>query len=577
MIEVTQKIFSILEQKQKKQIIGLVIMMIMGGMLESISVSLTLPLITGILDSQEWSTKWYARLICNIFGINTQQQYIMILVAGLIFVFILKNLFLLLEYNIQYGFIAKSRYHLQKKLINKYCHIDYSFYLNANSGEIIRVLSNDTFYTFTLLTCLLCVYTEIIVSIILIATIVVISPKISMWIGMFLIIEVLAIWKMIKPIMKREGKKLLYENGESNKWALQIINGIKSVKVSNKEDYFEHNYNLHAYEAVDASRKNQTYSTVPRLLIETVTVVAVLLLVLVELILGEDILALVPQLSAFVVAAVRLLPSVNRMSTNINQIPYYEGAVETVLNVINSGNEYTIRTNKREQKNLNISFSKEIVLHNIVFSYPNAKTPVLDKASFTIKKGQSVGIVGASGAGKTTVVDIILGLLKPQSGEVLVDGVNIENGLPTWLEKVSYIPQSVFLIDDTVRRNIAFGIDDDKINDDEVWRALREAQMDEYVMSLENGLDTGVGERGIRLSGGQCQRIGIARALYSNPEVLFFDEATSALDNETESAIMEAIERLKGYKTLVVIAHRLSTIQNCDVVYRVENLRIIEE
>lgn len=379
--------------------------------------------------------------------------------------------------------------------------------------------------------------------------------------------------------MRKEGQKLLKENGASNSWALQIINGIKSIKVSHTEDYFEKNYNEHAYAAVDASRKNQTYSVIPRLLIEAVTVMAVLTMILFQLLAGMDVMRVVPQLSAFVVAAVRLLPSVNRISTNINQIPYYEDALNTVLNALeddkyNIGkiirNSSKIKVEKQSAKIEKMVFEKNVVVDHITFSYPNSETDILKDAYLEIAKGQSVGIVGTSGAGKTTIVDIMLGLLKPKKGAVLVDGSDIENSLSAWLGILSYIPQNIFLIDDSVRKNVAFGIDEQDIDDGEVWRALKEAQMEEFVRSLPEGLDTGVGEKGIRLSGGQCQRIGIARALYNDPEILFFDEATSSLDNETESAIMEAIENLKGYKTLVVIAHRLTTIKNCDVVYRIE-------
>lgn len=579
MINATKKLLRILDRKQKHQVVLLVLMMLVGGVMESVGVSLMLPLITGIMYENEWKSKWYAKIICNLFHIGSQRSYIIVLLVALILVFIIKNAYLMVEYNVQYGFIAKSRYQLQQNLIHQYMRVPYAFYLNANSGEIIRVLSNDTFYTFTLLTSLLCIYTEVIVSAILIVTIILISPQIAFWMAIFLIVEVLLIWKVIKPIMRREGQKLLKENGASNSWALQIINGIKSIKVSHTEGYFEKNYNEHAYAAVDASRKNQTYSVVPRLLIEAVTVMAVLTMILFQLLAGMDVMRVVPQLSAFVVAAVRLLPSVNRISTNINQIPYYEDALNTVLHALED-EEYNIgkvirgfsskKVDGQSTKSVKIDFENKVVVDHVTFSYPNSETEILKDAYLEIAKGQSVGIVGTSGAGKTTIVDIMLGLLKPKEGAVRVDGTDIEDSLPAWLGILSYIPQNIFLIDDSVRKNVAFGIDEQYIDDGEVWRALKEAQMEEFVRSLPDGLDTGVGEKGIRLSGGQCQRIGIARALYNDPEILFFDEATSSLDNETESAIMEAIESLKGYKTLVVIAHRLTTIKNCDVVYRIE-------
>lgn len=525
MIRVTKKLLYVLTEKQRRKAVLLVIMMLIGGILESIGVSLVLPLITAISDKDGWRDKWYAKAICDFFSIEDQRTYIFVILVALIMAFIVKNLYLILEYNIQYGFIAKCRYELQKNLIHQYTVAPYEFYLNANSGEIIRILSNDTFYTFTLLTALMCVYTELIVSVILIVTIVAISPMIALWLSIFLAIEVFLIWKLIKPVMKKEGWKLLAENGAANKWSLQIINGIKSIKVGNKEDYFEKNYNIHAQAAVDASRNNQTFSILPRILIEMITVVAVLLLVLIQLCRGINLLTLVPQLSAFVVATVRLLPSVNRMSTNINQIPYYEGAVDTVTkalkaDVADTANHVRKMTKKNENK-VSLTFQRSLDMDAVTYHYPDRDRLILDHTSMKIGKGQSIGLVGASGAGKTTVLDILLGLLKPQSGSVLIDDRDIEENLSEWLSLLSYIPQNVFLVDDSIRNNVAFGIDQDKIDDNEVWRALCEAQMDEFVKSLPEGLDTGVGEKGIRLSGGQCQRIGIARALYKNPEILF--------------------------------------------------------
>jgi ABC-type multidrug transport system fused ATPase/permease subunit len=248
-------------------------------------------------------------------------------------------------------------------------------------------------------------------------------------------------------------------------------------------------------------------------------------------------------------------------------------AVYDIINTINKEEMYklTVKSEGNEEKNQRISFEDELQVKDVIWKYPSGKKPVLNKLNIDIKKGQSVAFVGPSGAGKTTLADLILGLFKPQEGKITVDGFDIYENLWAWSKMVGYVPQSVFLTDDTIRNNIAFGIDEEMIDDERIWESLREAQLEDFVKNLPDGLDTFVGEGGMRISGGQRQRIAIARALYQNPMILVLDEATSALDNDTEAAVMDAIESLHGTKTLIIVAHRLSTIQNCDVIYEINN------
>ncbi len=304
------------------------------------------------------------------------------------------------------------------------------------------------------------------------------------------------------------------------------------------------------------------------------------MIMLIMVLWGSELETLVPQLSAFAVAAIRLLPSVNRISTSVNQIPFFEGGLDNIIGVIDKGvlKKINIEDTDFDREIVqDITFNHNIEFRNVTFRYSQNTKKVLEHADFEIKTGESVGIIGPSGSGKTTTIDIMLGLLFPSDGNVLVDGVDIHENISGWLSHVAYIPQSIFLMDDTIRANVAFGIPDGKVSDTKVMHALKEAQLEEFIKELPDGIATTIGEQGVRLSGGQRQRIGIARALYNNPDILFLDEATSALDNETEAAIMDSIEHLKGTKTLLIIAHRLSTIENCDVVYRVESGEITKE
>lgn len=574
MIRVSKKVLAMLSLKQQRKIFVIVLMMLLGGILESLSITLVLPLISAMLDGDSWKSKRYVELLCNIFHLESQREYVQGILLLLILAFVVKNLYLLYQYYYQNSFIAKSRYEMQKKLMISYTHKPYSYYLTSDSGEILRIITQDTGQTFALLSSTLRVYTELIISLILGITIFIMSPQIAIWTIIVLLIEMILISRVIKPIMKRMGERGRCESSAANKWILQTINGMKSIKVSQTEGFFEENYERHAEKQVDIERKNATLENLPRLFIESFTVSGVLLIIYVIVLNGVELSYILPQLSAFVVAAIRLLPSSNRISSSLNMISYQEGALDNIIRIINQKNQELVEHQEHKQEAEKLSFFKDIKLMDITFSYGTIYDNVLEHAYMEIKKGQSVGIVGMSGAGKSTCVDIILGLLKPQSGAILVDGVNIETNLSGWLKNLAYIPQQIFLLDDTIRANVAFGIEPERIEDGHVWQALREAQLEDYVKGLPHGLDSKVGEQGIRLSGGQRQRIGIARALYGNAEVLFFDEATSALDTETESAIIEAIEGLKGKTTMIIIAHRLTTIENCEVVYRVENGKI---
>ena len=570
----TKKIWKLLNGNQKRTAVVLAFMMLIGGVMESIGVSLILPLISAVMDEGDWQNKWYAKAICHFFNINTITQYIQILLVLLIAVFMIKNLYLLLEYYVQYSFICKSRYVMQRKLMAGYMNKPYVEYLSANSGEIIRVVTQDTVQTFALLTSLLMFYTELVVSVVLSITIFFMSPHMAIWILLALIIELFFITKIIRPIMQAAGKTVRSESGAANKWIIQSVNGIKSIKVADCEEFFEKKYSRHALNAVEKEKVFQTLNNSPRLIIEALTVSAALFVIILMVGGGTELNVIIPQLSALVMAAMRLLPSTSRMGSSITSIPYYEGGLDNVSAVINGDLFNNCEAGELKQKNDEICFDKSLSLHNVTFAFPNSNKKIFDCANVKIKAGEAVGIIGPSGGGKTTCVDIILGLLEPSEGEVLVDGINIANDMKGWLEKVAYIPQNIFLMDDSVLANVAFGCELENIDEKKAWEVLKEAQLEDFVKELPNGIYTEVGEQGVRLSGGQKQRIGIARALYNAPKVLFFDEATSALDNDTEASIMKAIDGLKGKVTMVIVAHRLTTISNCDVVYRVQDGKI---
>ena len=459
-----------------------------------------------------------------------------------------------------------------------YIQRPYEYYLNAQSGEIIRVIQEDVTHTYELLTTLLGFWTESIVALVLIITIFLIDPFMTSFVAVMMLIIMLLITKAVKPVLRREGLLAQKHSALTNKWLLQAINGIKEVKVAHREEFFEENYERSGRVTIQAERKRTVLYNVPRLLIEMVSVCSVLALIAIMIYSGREAKTLFPSLGAFAMAAVKLMPSANRIVGALNMISYQEPALDKLMENLLLLDEGGRREKcVQEECKESLELKKEILLKNVSYSYPNSTQKVLDGAQMVIPVGKSVGIVGTSGAGKTTAVDILLGLLLPQEGMVTIDGKDVMSAYEEWLAHIGYIPQSIFMLDDTIRANVAFGLGREEQLDEKVWHALEEAQLAEFVRSLPKGLDTEIGERGIRLSGGQRQRIGIARALYHDPELLVFDEATSALDNETEAAIMESINNLFGRKTMLIIAHRLQTIAGCDMVYRVKDGKIERE
>lgn len=602
MIRIIKKFAKILNRQQKSRVIIIGIMMVIGAFLETLGVGLILPLVKAIMTPDFIETNEYARKACEILDLHMTRTFMIALIAALIFVYLFKNLYLFVEYYVQYRFICNNRFAVQRRLMEVYLHRPYEYFLNAESGEIVRVVTNDTQNTFNLLGTVLSFFTEAIVSVALIITIVAADPFMAFLLAAVLGGMMFVIDSLIKPVLGRAGVRFQQNSAKTNKWLLQAISGIKEVKVTEKEDYFLDQFSKYGKRAIDSEKKNLVLGQVPRLSIEAFGISAMLAVIAILMWRGREVNTMLPQLAAFAMAAVRLMPSVNRMSAFLNAMSYQEPALDKMLEHLSAAQRWeqnrepasdhqvpdADRTGKCQNRDMavmdqavtdetDLTLDYQVELSDITYAYPNAEHPVLEHADMVIPVGKSVGIVGVSGAGKTTAIDILLGLLPAQAGRVLVDGEDIRENYADWLTHLGYIPQMIFMLDDTIRANVAFGIPAKDASDEKVWKALEEAQLKAFVQSLPDGLDTTIGERGVRLSGGQRQRIGIARALYTDPELLIFDEATSALDNETESAIMESINALHGKKTLVIIAHRLTTIEECDMVYRVENREIKRE
>ena len=574
-LSILKKLNAILDKGQKAKIGGLLFLTLIGSILETLSVAMVLPFIEAILDEESFIKNKYVIMAMDLLNLSNIRSLVYILLIGLIFMYIFKNVFLVFLTYLQSRFVNNNRSRCTTNLLSQFLHRPYEYYLYAESSVIVRTIYGDMDNVFNLLFQCMSLVVELVVSVGLIIFLMVTDVKMMLVVVALLGMATLVIMKVIKPKLGEAGDKARDAQAGMYKWILQPASGIKDVKVLRKEGYCTEMYRDSVTRYSNYQVTNNVLTNMPRMLIETVTMVGVLSYVGVSMAMGVDMSTLASLMSAFALAAMRLLPSVNRVNTYIANIAYFEPALNYIYDNVDSADirdrEYNAEKNSEAGE---IEIAKEIKLSNITFAYPNTDKNIFDGADMVIPVGKSVGVVGPSGSGKTTIIDILLGLLKVQGGTVESDGKNIMDNYSSWLSHVGYIPQSIYMLDASIKENIAFGVPADELDEDRVWQVLEQAQMKEFVSSLPDGINSQIGERGVRISGGQRQRLGIARALYHDPELMIFDEATSALDNDTETAIMEAIDALHGSKTLVIIAHRLRTIENCDLIYEVRDGKI---
>ncbi len=578
MKDIFRKFNKVLNKKQKSRVVVLIFMILIGAVLETLGVSMIYPLIETVMMPEVFEQNAMIVWICNVLGYTSAEQFVTFMLLALIFIFIFKNLYLLLLYYVQHSFITNSQYRISRDLLKVYLNRPYEFYLNASTGDIMRTVYSDSTGIFNLLLQCMQFITEFMVAIFLGTYLLIIDPVMTIVMGILLVGITLLSSAFLKPRISRIGEESRQQQSKMYKTIMQSINSVKDVKVYAKEDAFLGIYRKYGKRYYNLARDHEVLSSVPRLAIEAFSLSGVLAYMAVMMKLGQNVQTMVPQLSAFAVAAVRLLPSASRINTYLANIAYYRPTLDYVYANVELPKDVDERAAeaKAVTETDKLRFHDCIKVEQLYYKYPNTDKYIFENARMQVPYGKSVGIMGPSGAGKTTVVDIMLGLLRVESGTITCDGVNVLEHYGQWLANIGYISQTINMVDDTIRANIAFGVDVDDIDDARVWQVLEEAQLADFVRNLPNGINTVIGERGVRISGGQRQRVGIARALYHDPEILILDEATSALDNDTEAAIMEAIENFHGRKTMLIIAHRLKTIENCDIIYKVENGKITE-
>lgn len=548
--------------------------MILGAILEAIGIGAILPLIS-IMGNPDFLTVYpKVTKYAGIFGIMTHIQFIITATFLLLILYIIKNIYLAWQNKIQIDFAVQNQIYYSEELLTEYLQKPYLYHLNHNTATLLRNVNSGGVIVFSLImVSMFTLLTEIITAVTIWLMLVMIDAFTAIIVAGF-------IGSLLYFIIKGFRKKITEQGNIQNEYSAlyikcinQSLGAIKETKVSCKEEFFLDAFRKAYFEYGKANGKFLFMNQLPRMLIETIIVCGLLLLIITKLLLGNQPAEIVPLLGVLALAAFRLMPSANRIVNLSNgirfQMPFFNELYEDLLIIKNKGAKETETCLQKPESRMD--FENVISVEELSFAYPEIEKQVLNNISFSIPKGKFVGIVGPSGAGKTTFVDILLGLLPPSKGKISVDGKNIYDDIRTWQANLAYVPQSIYLIDGTIRENIALGVDEKEIDDVLINKVLHMAELYDFVQELPAGIDTTVGERGVKLSGGQRQRIGIARALYYQPQVLVLDEATSALDNETEKSITDTILKLKGQITIIAVAHRLTTLAQCDFKVKFEN------
>ena len=568
------KIIQMLDSTQKNNGIILLVLMFFGMLLELVSIGAIIPIFSLIGDPSFLISYPQFSGYVSLFG-NGENALIIAAISMLLFIYLFKTFFLSVLAWFQTKFVFEFQANISSRLFAKYLSQDYSFHIAKNSSILIRNVANETTQLANgAILCGLNVLLELLVIIGIATFLVYVEPF-----GAFVIIFSLSLTGIIfylasKNMVLSWGIDRQNADGQRIQNIQHGLGGIKEIKLLGREARFTTEYENSNGVFANAARKQSFLLNLPRLVIEFIAILVLSILILILVSQGSTISSILPVLAVFAAAAFRLMPSINRVLGNYQTLQYSSPVIDLI------SAELELATNKKEiyanDDNSNYT-TANLSIKGLDFSYQNESQKSLSNLNLTIKNGEMIGFIGESGSGKSTLVDIILGLLIPTKGEVIFCEKNIHNNIASWQSKIGYVPQNIYLIDNTLRRNIALGLPDEIIDENAVNEAIKMADLDSFIQESKDGLDTVVGERGVRLSGGQLQRIGIARALYHNPSILILDEATSALDSITESRVMNSIMKMKGTKTIIIVAHRLSTVERCDYLYKLNKGKITEE
>ncbi len=573
-----QKLRRLFSRNDKIKLVIIFGLMMIAAVLEVIGIGIIPAFVAVVANPQKVMEHKYVGSVVKYLNIKNPRELLIFMSIGLISIFLIKNTYTLFFRYVEAKFIYNRRYSFSHKLMTAYMHAPYTFYLERNTTELLRNTTNEVDLMInSVMRPTLIILKEFIMGTSVIVFLVLIEPLITLIVAVVLGGLAGIFLFLTQNKMKTIGREAQRYRREMLRAARQGFGGIKDARVLNRENEFIEIFRSMARKSSRLQQNRVFISMIPKPMIETLAVTGVILIALLMVLQGRPIENVVPILTLFAVAIIRLMPAIQQITQTLTDIRYHLPSVNAVYDDLMYLRPFNKQFEKDRRKKDKLELKNNITINNIFYQYSNSSEQAINGISLTIPHGKAIAFVGSSGAGKTTIVDVLLGLLEPQQGEILVDGKNIYESISAWQRNIGYIPQFIYLGDESLRRNIAFGLSDKIIDEEKVLRAVKLAQLEELVAQLPEGLDTRVGERGTRLSGGQRQRVGIARALYNDPQVLVMDEATSALDNITEQQIIDSIENLKGERTVIMIAHRLTTVMNCDMLYFMDKGKIIDQ
>lgn len=570
MLSIIKKINFLITRKQRLGLVLLTVLLFIGMVLEVFGLGILVPTITVILDPDVIRDNTFISSISEYFGIISHIELVFSFLLIILSIYLFKTIFLVFLTLKQNRFLNNITAFIGNSLFKKYLKAPYNFHLIRNSASLIKNLQIEVMYFQVYCLALLTIIIEAGLVIAVIGTLIYIEPMGAVSIGLFFGILSFIFYRTFKAKLKKWGLYREKLDEQISKITIESLSIIKDLKVLGREDLFLELHSRFNYNRARISTNFSTISQLPRFYLELVSIIGLVVFIFLMLFKGENPNSLITILGVFVAATFRVIPSLNRILGALQNLKYYNRSIDLLFN------EMQIEGELKENKNLIFDFKKEIVFENISFRYQSDSDLIFNSLNLKIKKGETIGLIGSSGSGKSTFVDILIGLLRPISGDIIVDGISINNYTSGWQKKIGYISQDIHLIDDSIIKNIALGIEEDEINLDSVNKAINSAQLDSFIKSLSKGVETHVGDKGVQISGGQRQRIGLARALYHNPEVLILDEATSSLDDKTENEVMKAIELLSKNKTVIIIAHRLSTLGFCKKIIELKDSKFKE-
>jgi ATP-binding cassette, subfamily B, bacterial PglK len=571
-MKIYQKLWYLLPKSQHPVAIAMLCFMFVGMLMEMLGVGLIIPVLV-IMAENDLASKYPITVPwLNMLGNPSHEALVVGGMIALVGVFTFKAFFLAFFAWKQATFVSKIQSDLSQRLFEGYMRQPYSFHLQRNSAQLIRNTLGHASGVSGVIQQGFLLIMEVLVVLGISVMLLAVEPF-----GAVLVVSVLGLagWgfnRLTRGYMLRWGEAYQSHEGLRIQHVQEGLGGVKDVKLLGRESDFFAQYGIHNIGSARINKRRSTVQALPRLFLELLAIMGLAALVVIMISQNKPIGLLLPVVGLFAAAAFRIMPSVNRLLGVFQALSFSLPVINTLYDEFQ-----LLNATKVPQSGQLLPFKNTLNLEQVSFQYPSAEASALSEINISIPLGASIGFIGSSGAGKSTLIDVILGLLTPTSGVVTVDGIDIQTSLRGWEDQIGYVPQFIYLTDDTLRRNIAFGLHVDQISEEAVGQAIHAAKLEQFVKELPQGLDTIVGERGIRLSGGQRQRIGIARALYHDPAVLVLDEATSSLDMETERGVMEAVRALHGDKTILIVAHRFSTVEHCDYLYRLDKGKVAEE